>query len=384
MKQLIILYWGCVGLMGLSQMYFPRGDGERIRQRGAHGRGTWDIFTVLMVFWMSAFMFLRTRYNDTGNYIFEWNRVTVPLGTLLKSGELLRLGKNPMYTLYRTVLHELVDNYHIFFLFPAVFSCAGAVKFIRRYSVDAPFSLVIFFSVGTYIMYMAAMKQCFAMAILFFALPYAIDGKYVRYALLVLFAMLFHTHAFIYLAVPLLFGMPWGKKTWLALGLALLAMATYNVTFRYLMNFALDMGVNVADIELFDGHSIHPLRVIVYAVPAGLSLIFRRRLYTDATREERLFANMSIVAVFILMIGLRQGANLFARMAAYYEVAMCVSLPWMIGRIFDKPSARLVKVVATICYFLYFLYEFGVSKEFGSGYSAITLWQFLRELAGMA
>lgn len=384
MKQLIILYWGCVGLMVLSQMYFPRGDGERIRQRGGHSRGTWDIFMVLMVFWMSAFMFLRTRYNDTGNYIFEWNRVTVSLSTLLKSGELFRLGKNPMYTLYRTVLHELVDNYHIFFLFPAVLSCAGAVKFIRRYSVDAPFSLVIFFSVGTYIMYMAAMKQCFAMAILFFALPYAIDGKYVRYSLLVLFAMLFHTHAFIYLAVPLLFGMPWGKKTWLALGLALLAMATYNVTFRYLMNFALDLGVNVADIELFDGHSIHPLRVIVYAVPAALSLIFRRRLYTDATREERLFANMSIVAVFILMIGLRQGANLFARMAAYYEVAMCVSLPWMIGRIFDKPSARLVKVVATICYFLYFLYEFGVSKEFGSGYSAITLWQFLRELAGMA
>lgn len=33
-------------------------------------------------------------------------------------------------------------------------------------------------------------------------------------------------------------------------------------------------------------------------------------------------------------------------------------------------------------YFGYFLYEFGVSKDFGNDYSAITLWQFVTDLFG--
>lgn len=383
MKQLVILYWGCILLMYLSRVYYPAGDEANISRGGNFMLDRPDFFLMIIIGWLAAFMFLRTSYNDTGNYIFEWNRATLSLDEFLASGELKKLGSNPLYDLYRTVLHEITDNYHVFFFFPAVLSCIGSVKLIKRFSVDPVFSLVVFFSIGTFIMYMAAMKQCFAIAILLFALPYAIDRKYVRYCLLVLFAVLFHTHAFIFLAVPLLFRKPWGKLTWLVFLAAIAAMATYNVTFGHLMDFALSIGVNVADFELFDGHSIHPVRVMVYAIPAVFSFVFQRRLYADSTREENLFANMSIVTVFILMIGLVQGANLFARMAAYYEIALCISFPWMIQKVFNKESSRLLTVIAIICFFGYFLYEFGISKEFGSGYRAITLWQFLGELLGI-
>lgn len=383
MKQLVVLYWGCILLMYLSQTYYPAGDKANIRRGGNFMLDRPDFFLIIIIGWLSAFMFLRTSYNDTGNYIFEWNRITVSLDEFLASGELKKLGSNPLYDLYRTVLHEITDNYHVFFFFPAVLSCIGSVKLIKRFSIDPVFSLVVFFSIGTYIMYMAAMKQCFAIAILFFALPYAIDRKYVRYCLLVLFAMLFHTHAFIFLAVPLLFRKPWRKFTWLVFIAAIAAMATYNFTFGHLMDFALSIGVNVADFEVFDGHSIHPIRIVVYAIPAVLSFFFRNRLYHDSSRVENLFANMSIYAVFILMIGLIQGANLFARMAAYYEIALCISFPWMINKIFDKKSAQLLSAVGIVCFFGYFLYEFGVSKSFGSGYRAITLWQFFGELLGI-
>ncbi|MCF2652708.1 EpsG family protein [Anaeromassilibacillus senegalensis] len=385
MKQLVLLYWGCVFLMYLSQTYYPvetQLDGHQTGKRHFMLRRS-DIFMIIVIAWLTCFSFLRTSYNDTVNYIFEWNRGTVSLDEFLASDELQKLGSNPLYDLYRTLVHEITDNYHVFFFFPAVLSCIGSVKLIKRFSIDPAFSLVIFFSIGTYIMYMAAMKQCFAIAILFFSLPYAIDRKYVRYYLLVLFAMLFHTHAFIFLLVPFLFRKPWGKTTWVLFVIAIAAMATYNFTFDRLMNFALSIGVNVADFELFDGHSIHPIRVVVYAIPTALSLVFRKRLYADSTRQENLFANMSIVAVFILMIGLIQGANLFARMAAYYEIALSISFPWMINKIFDKKSAQFLTIVGTICFFGYFLYEFGVSKGFDSGYRAITLWQFFTELLGI-
>lgn len=70
------------------------------------------------------------------------------------------------------------------------------------------------------------MKQCAAMFFLLMALPYAIDKKYVKFYLLVFVAIMFHTHAFMFAIVPLLFKKPWGKVTWIGLGITLFAMAT--------------------------------------------------------------------------------------------------------------------------------------------------------------
>lgn len=284
---------------------------------------------------------------------------------------------NPWSMLYRNFIRELTDNYHIYFFFPAVLSSFAVVKLFKRYSVDPAFSILIFFSIGTYVMYIAALKQCLAMFFLLWALPYAIDRKYVRFYLLVLVAVMFHTHAFMFAIVPLLLGKPWGKVTWILLGATLFAMATYNSTLGAFMEFAQSIGALVAEEELFDGYQINILRVVVYWVPALLSLLFRRRLFDDSTRVENLFVNMSIVSAFILTIGLVQGANLYARMTGYFEIAMAVALPWMIKKLFTKESARTVTILAVILYFGYFLYEHSVSKAFDAEYSAISLWQFV-------
>lgn len=89
---------------------------------------------------------------------------------------------------------------------------------------------------------------------------------------------------------------------------------------------------------------------------------------------------MSIVSAFILTIGLVQGANLYARMAAYFEIATAIALPWMIKKLFTKQSARLVTITAGVLYFGYFYYEFAISKNFGNDYSAISLWEFALSL----
>ena len=233
---------------------------------------------------------------------------------------------------------------------------------------------------GTYIMYVAALKQCLAMFFLLMALPYAIDRKYLRFYLLVLVAIMFHTHAFMFAIVPLLLEKPWGKVTWGLLGATIFAMVTYDVTLGAFMEYAQSIGALVAEIEVFDDHQINILRVLVYWIPALLAFVFRRRLFTRSTRIENLFANMSIVSAFILTIGLVQGANLYARMAGYFEIATAITLPWMIQKLFTKRSVQLVTALAGILYFGYFIYEFGISKDFGNSYYAITLWQFIKSL----
>lgn len=384
MKQLVILYWGCIFLMYLSQVYYPVNvqiEGERTGKHHFMRRRS-DIFMIVIIAWMTCFSFLRTSYNDTGNYIYDFRNQSEPLVQYISTSNLLKIGANPLFILYQSIIHELTDNYHIFFFFPALFNSIAAIKLFKKYSTNTAFTLLIFYSIGTYVMYIAAMKQCIAVGILLIALPYAVDKKYIKFILLVFVAMLFHTHAFVFLAVPLFFEKPWGKVTWILLAAVLIAMSAYDAIFSRFMNIALGLGINIVDWELFDGHSIHPLRVIVYWIPAILALVFRDRLFSDSTREENLFANLSIGAAFILTVGLRQGANLFARMAAYYEIAAGISLPWMIKKLFTKQSVRVVTLVASVLYFGYFLYEFGISKSFNSGYSAITIFEFFSSLFG--
>ena len=381
MRQLVTLYWGTVFLMYLSQHYYPvdvRRAGRQIGTRHFMWRKS-DVFTVAVIAWLCCFSFLRTSYNDTETYIGTFSSAQT-LAEGFANGTFTDWTGNPWSMFYRSLMREITDNYHIYFLIPAFLSSYAAVKLFKRYSVSPAFSMLLFFSLGTYIMYMAALKQCLAIFFLVLSLPYALEKKYVRFYLLVLVAIMFHTHAFLFAIVPLLVEKPWGKVTWGLLGATLFAMATYDYTLGGFMEYAQSMGALVAESELFDGHSINILRVLVYWVPALLALVFRRRLFWNSTKVENLFVNMTIVSAFILTIGLIQAANLFARMAGYFEIATAVALPWMIKKVFTKQSAEFVTVLAALMYFGYFLFEFAVSKDFGNDYNAITLGQFVVSL----
>lgn len=377
MKELILLYWGCIFLMAMSQIYYPvrLGLDDPKAHRSNFLRRKADIFMVIVIAWMTCVSFLRTNYNDTWNYIQGFaNAPSIAEG--LADGTFTDWTGNPWSMLYRCALRSITDNYHIYFFFPAFLSSFAVVKMVKRYSVTPGFSMMIFFSVGTYVLYIAALKQCFAMFFLIMALPYAIEKKYLRFYLLVTVAVLFHVHAFMFAIVPLLLGKPWGKRTWLLLAAVLFATATYDVTMGKFMEIAQSVGAYVTQEELFDGYQINALRVMVYWVPALLALVFRKRLFRSSTQTENLFVNMSIVSAFILTMGLVEGANLYARMAGYFEVATAIALPWMIKKLFTKESAQFVTIVAGVCYFGYFLFEFGVAKDFGHNYSAITLGEF--------
>ena len=378
MAKLILLYWGCVLLVYLSQVYYPAEPQLTGKHIGRHSF-MWrkaDIFMVIVIAWMTCFSFLRTSYNDTLTYIDSFrNAETLVEG--FANGTFTDWTGNPWSMFYRSLMHDLTKNYHIYFFFPAFLSSFAVVKLCKRYSVNPAFSLLIFFSIGTYVMYIAALKQCLAMFFLLLALPYAIDKKYAQFYLLVLVAIFFHTHAFMFAIVPLLLEKPWGKVSWGLLGATAFAMATYDFTLGAFMEYAQSIGALVAEVEVFDDHQINILRVLVYWVPALLALIFRKRLFSSSGRTENLFVNMSMVSAFILTIGLVRGANLYARMAAYFEIGTAIALQWMFQKLFTRRSAQFVTIAAAVLYFGYFLYEFSISKDFSSSYSSISLWEFI-------
>ena len=381
MEKLLLLYLGCVFLMYLSQLYYP----VKYHLQGRQGSraNLWleksDIFMAVAIFWISAFSFLRTSYNDTEAYIHMF-RQSESVAEGFASGEFTDWLANPFSMLYRSLIHDLTDNYHIYFFFPAFLNTVAFIKLFKRYSLYPAFSTMLFFALGTYVTYLASLKQSFAMAFLLFSVPYALDKKYVKFFVLVLLGALFHNYAIGFAVVPLLMNRPWGKTTWIMAGITLFAMATYDQTLGAVVEQAEILGAEMHEDEIFYESQLNILRVLVYWVPPLIALLFNGRLFRDSSRVERFFTNISILCAMILSLGLVKGANLMARMAAYFEFGACISLPWMIKKIFTKDSARLVTVLAGILYLGYFYYEFAINKDFGAKYSAITLWQFIRSL----
>lgn len=67
MKELVLLYWGTILLVYLSQVYYPvatRLDGRHTGKHSFMWRKV-DIFMVIVIAWMTCFSFLRDTYNDS-------------------------------------------------------------------------------------------------------------------------------------------------------------------------------------------------------------------------------------------------------------------------------------------------------------------------------
>lgn len=322
---------------------------------------------------------LRTSYNDTVNYIRSFATGDT-LSELLASGTLHPL-RNPAFLLYSALIRTFTNNYSIFFLFPAFFVQYSYLRFIRKHSPNFLMGLTMYFCLGTYTFSMAAMKQTIAMAILLYAVDALIDRKHTLFYFLVFLAVMFHTYALVFIILPLFTSTPWTLRTFALLGAILFFMNNFEAVITSFMEVANESGKHVTGGELLGTASINPLRVAVYAVTPALALIFRKYLFhVSYDREHNILINMSIISVSIMAVGLVSAANMFARMAQYFEFGMICSLPWIINKPFAEESRRLMNLAAVVCFLIYFIYSHAFWMPFDDLFKRLTVFEFLENL----
>ena len=331
----------------------------------------WDIFLVLLTVIMTLFSGLRTGYNDTAAYISGFLNAD-SVFSFLADPDNLNLLHNPLFYFVTSAFRSLTDNYHVYLTAFALLNTILFVRFLRRYATEGnfAFTLYLYFAIGVFTFSMAALKQITASALLTFAIPALIDKKWIRYFVIVIVAGLIHTYAFIFLFLPLLTGKPWGWKSILLLLGTVGVMLTFESTIGSILEYADSMGKHVAEYEVFDGNQMNPFRVAVFAVVPVETFLLRKYLEQDLDREKCIMLNMSIISFMFMLLASMNGANMFGRLARYFVLGSVISMPWIIERAFDKRSASLLKIVASICFFCFFLYD---NEGFSQSYSSIHL-----------
>lgn len=334
----------------------------------------WNIWLVLMTVVMTMFSGLRTGYNDTAAYISGFLKAD-SVAVFLASPDNLDILHNPLFYFVTSVFRSVTDNYHIYLMAFAVLNTVLFVRFLRRYAAEGNFAFTVYlyFTIGVFTFSMAALKQITASALLTLAIPALVEKKLARYFAIVIVAGLIHTYAFIFLFLPFLTGKPWGWKSILLLLATVWVMLTFESTIGSVLEYADSMGKHVAEYEVFDGNQMNPFRVAVFAVVPAAAWMFRSYLEPELDREKCILLNMSIISLMFMLLASMNGANMFGRLARYFVLGSIIALPWIIDSVFNKRSAQLLKNIAAICYFAFFLYD---NQIFSQDYKVISIWEF--------
>ncbi|MDO4168362.1 MAG: EpsG family protein [Lachnospiraceae bacterium] len=345
----------------------------RLYKSGFQG---FNILIWIAAIWMSCLIGLRVEYNDTAAYISNFNSKGTIL-EMLKDSEALSWGKNPLFELYTTFIHSLTHNYHIYFMISAVFVVISFLKFfMQECEIDVlPYSIFLFFTFGTYFFSLAAMKQTIAMAILTYAIVALQKKQHLRFIIIVLLATLFHTYSILFLMLLLLNTKPWRTRTILIILATVAIMFTFKGTLTSILQYADSLGKDVAEEGLFNGAAMNTLRVAVYGITPVMLYLGNEYLEPKMCEKHYILIHMSILSFMFILLGSINGANLFGRMARYFEVGTIVMLPWAIKNMFNEKSEKLINLMMVILFFMFFMYDY---QDFGVAYRSITIFEFLK------
>ena len=328
-----------------------------------------DIFCFFLIFALSMFAGLRVDYNDTAAYINGFRNAISPR-EFLADPERTDLLHNPAFYFFQSWLRTITGNAQIFVMVTSIFVEFSMVRFLKQYSRSFSFSVYLFMTYGTFVFTLAAMKQVMAMAILTYAFPALENKKWLRYYLLVFIAMLFHTYAISFAILPLFRLKPWSWFTYVFTAILIFVLLNFRDAMSDFLDFADEMGKSIAEYEIFDENTVNIFRVLVYAVTPAISFVFQKDLFRYSGPRECIMTHMSIISLALMIMGTVSGANMFARMAMYFEMGTLVCLPGMLKKCFHGKRYQLVSLVAILCFFAYFVYA---NLDFGYGYKMLSL-----------
>ena len=351
-----LLIW-LFGAGGLIYFYFPR---EQVNSFGkTEERWKWMpaiLLAVPYVIWAGY----RQRFGDTELYrkmfLAGSDRLVDAFQIVIADT------KDFGFTAFSIFFKSIFGNSDIlFFLVIAIFQMICVIYFFRKYSCNYWISFFLFIISTDYLSWMFnGMRQFIAVALILLATDLLVKKKYGPMIALIVLAVTFHGSALIML--PIMFivqGRAWNRKT-IAFMLISMLMILYVDRFTLLLNEALsdthysDMVTN--EIWATD-NGTNMFRVLVYSVPALVSIVGIPYLRQHDNRMINICVNCSIVTMMIYLLSAVTSGIYIGRLPIYTTLQGYVALPWLLENVFEKKSIRMVTLIMLGAYLAFFYFQ---------------------------
>lgn len=230
------------------------------------------------------------------------------------------------------------------------------VLVLYHYSRFIELSLFIYITGGLFLVSMNGVRQVLAASIAFVAIKYLMNGNFIKYTVIIVFASLFHQSALI--LIPFFFLVrfkAWSKATIALLILAVASVIGYEQFSKLLFKVIED--TQYGDYKSFDEGGANVLRAAVKAVPIVIAYLGRDKLKEIMPNSDYI-VNMSLIGFMFMLISTQNW--IFARFSIYFELYLLILVSWVI-KLFRKQDQKLVYFGMITCYLAYYYFESVVS-----------------------
>lgn len=260
------------------------------------------------------------------------------------------------------------SNHEIYFFIIAALQGLILVYIFRKYSINYNFSIFLFIASTDYMSWMFnGMRQFTAVVIIFAATTFMLEKRWKPTIFLILLAATIHLSALLMIPVVVIAqGKAWNKKS-----IVFLAATLVAVTFVDQFTNVLDMVMQetqyasmVDDWTRWGDDGTNALRVLVYSVPAIISVIGLPHIRRADDPVINLCTNMSIVTAGLYLVSMVTSGIFIGRLPIYTSLYNYILLPWQIENIFTKRSAQFVKIAAIAAYVLFYYYQMNIKWNY--------------------
>lgn len=324
-------------------------------------RKTWWYVILVVSALVFASTFRDRNFTDTPVYISTFGSMPTSFSAFptFYSG----LTKDKWFYAFEALVHIFIsEDYRVLFFIIAAIQMYSLAKLYRKYSADFLIAIFIFVTCGDYLSWMHnGIRQFTAVSICLLATTWMIERKYIPAIITIVIASFFHQTALLMIPIFLVcIGEPWNKRTLLVLVLILLSIAFVS-QFTNWLDAALDdtQYTNVVtDWKSWNDDGTNPIRVLVYSIPALISIVGLRYIRNENDRVINFCTNMSIVAAGLYLLSMVTSGIFMGRLPIYASLySNGILLPWEIKNIFNRESSRFIRIAMIIGFVLFYLYQ---------------------------
>lgn len=301
-----------------------------------------------IVIWAILFAGLRTRYNDTYNYINSFN--------ILVSDEVnwkMLLEPYGGFEVFQALIkREFNANPQMLIFISSFICCVLILSFVIRNTNHFSASIFLFF-INDYIFLMEGIKQAIAIAIALWVIDAYLNEKYIRAIVLLLLAMTFHPYIICLCCIPFLKRKAWDLKTIIITIIFAIAFTNLDSIFSLLSVIGKDYSN-----DAFTDYTINPFRVIVEFIPVAISFIYRKNIQQTNDTYLTLGVNMRFISFIFIFLGLFYNPIYLGRMSMYFSMLSVIAIPKMLEAAFEGEKNRSILSLGYYAFFgLYFLLD---------------------------
>lgn len=351
----LLVIW-CLGV-GLILYKMPK---VHLTVQGKREPRWYWVTTMMLVLPYILWAGYRGYYVDTGAYIKHFQDSSSSLSSLPR---LIGTDDWGFYSMIVILKSMGVRSHEFFLLLLAAFQILCVAYIFRRYSSDMWISFFMFIASTDYMSWVQnGIRQFTAVCITFVAFELLVRRKYVWFTIVTLIASTFHGSALLMLPFAyVMVGPALNRKTYLMIAAVALTIPFVDSFTPILENLLSDTQYNdvvTGDLWANDnGTSL--LRVLVYSVPALVALLGHRYLRGNHDRAANMCINASLVTMAVYLVSAVTSGIYIGRIPIYTTLHGYTVLPWLIDQIFEKMTARLIKLMLIVFYLAFFYIQMG-------------------------